>query len=1233
MIYIFRRGGCIKNTSFYKFLVFMKFIILFTIICTFQSFASTYAQKVKINLEMTDVNIRNILQEIKSQTEFDFVYNSEEINSLSKKISINVKNAAIDEVLKRCLSNTEYKHIIKGKIIVIVKNRIKNTPTVQQKGVKIKGKVTDQKGVPLPGVSILIVGTKTGISTDIDGNFSIILPSTKGISLKFTFIGMKDKTVKIGEKTTINVQLVEKSESLNEVVVTGMEVLKAEHMTGAATVVKSHELQDQGISSIDELFEGKIAGLNSTTISGAVGTRSKIAIRGENSLSGNTEPLWILDGLPMTSGVPENNSGDYAGTIMQDGVGNIMPEDIASITILKDAAGAAIYGAKAANGVIVITTKKGFRSKTKFSYSGNLSYSTTPTIDLDFMNSSEKLRYERALVEDFGLNYAPQAGRGGMLWKKFNDGYMSYNEYKQEVARLSSINTNWFDHIFKASQSQSHNLSIRGGNETLSYYTSISYTNKKGILEPNTDSNSGLRMNLEYRPSKKLIISLGFSGNVRTNKNHASRIDPFNYAIFANTYERPYDENGNYAYDLSYLPNNYTEMTSSGYKYAHFNILNELENTKKRTDGLDLSMTVNIRYNILPGLSVQSIFRKDASQNSGITEVYPNTYTSFVSDAFVKNAFKDQDVPPAGYNNGKLSETSGKSNSWSIRNQVDYSLSISDKHLFSILLANEITSRKFNNFGYSSPIYDPEYRITGIPYFENEELTYEEMSSAIASMFNTSDGQDRTVSFLGQIRYSFKDKYVVNFNARADGADIIGDANKYTPLWSLGGRWNLHKEGLLEKYSDLISNFSIRGSYGFTGNIDRTAYPFSTIIIGSDRYMNENYAAGFSFPNPSVRWAKKVSRNIGLNISFLKNSISFDGNYYTNKTDDVLTSINVPVATGRSIVTANGGVLKNKGIELALNIRWIKTKNFSFYTSANIARNKNVISKAEYGLKSYKDAIKTNISMGGVMNIMGKETGGIYGWKFAGVHPNSGLPMYYLTDAGKKEYAKILDKWDSFTTNNQEYYKESGMIPTLTEIPDMVAISRDLSPFKTMLMESMQYIGRTNPKYVGGFSTSMKYRKFSFDTYWTYKLGHMIQSFDDRKNAPTNDMATYETGGKSSDFYVSGTNREKKYLYRWRNKGDITNVPNFRNNNDYYATIHTTNNYQKGDYLRLKSVSLKYRMTGKFAKRFGFDNMNISFTAKNLLTFTKYKGLDVGTGSTFAYPTAKEFNFRLSLGF
>lgn len=1092
---------------------------------------------------------------------------------------------------------------------------------------EVKGSVVDSKGQPIIGAAVLIKGVGRGTATDTKGNFVLAVPATGKIDLEVSFMGMKSVTMPLaGVVTGLRVVLQDSAEDIDEVVVTGMEVIKKDHLTGSASVLTSKDLQMQGITSIDRILEGKIAGLNSTTISGAPGARAKITIRGENNLSGNTEPLWIVDGLPMLSGVPKTNTGDFAGTIMQDGVGNIMPEDIESIAVLKDAAAAAIYGARAANGVIVITTKKGYRSKTSVRYSGSYETSTGPRTDLGFMNSQEKLRYEKSIVDFFGLEYSNVAGRGGYLMQRHYDGYMTDADFQKQWSTLENTNTDWYKEIFRNSHSHSHNVNISGGTEQMTYYTSINLNMKDGILRSNKNTNAGVLFKIDYRPIKNLVFEVNVSANTRKNVQHASSVDPFNYAIFANPYEKPFNEDGSYASDHSYLASNYTAETISGYKYADFNIIREMELNTSTQKTLDADITFRMRYDIIKGFNFESVMRKGASYNMGMREISPETYTSNKAEPFANAAYPSASFYPSQYDNGSLNETAGNSENWSMRNQLNYSFSIKSNHSFSFLVANEITSKKTNNFGYTSPMYYPDYRITGVPVFENNP-TYEQMRSAIGNMFTTSDLQSRTVSFLGNARYSYKDRYVVNFSYRADGADIIGDSKRFTPLWSVGGRYNLHNEKWFK--NKIITTLGIKASYGYTGNIDRSALPFSTIKLGSDSYLGDRFISGFTYPNPSVTWEKKRNINFGVDMGVLNGRVNVGVDYYLNRTSDVLTTLNIPTSTGRSSVRANGGIVENSGIEVYINVNWVKTNDISFSTSFNAARNKNIIVKSLNNYTTYKASIASSPNKGGVINIIGQETGSIFGWQQVGINPLDGTAQYMLSEDGKREFAYFLDGWEGYSdANKAEFLNLMG--GKFGVIPDYVSYKDVNTQFTQFLMPSIGYLGRQNPLIVGGFSTSFRYKRFDFSTDWTFKVGHIIPSFSDLQNAPNN--SSQASSGYTGDLSVSATNRQKKYLYFWKAQGDITTVPTFKSK-DNWSAYQTSEKYEKGDYLRMTNISVNYNFPSEMLEKVGISRLSLGCSARNLLTFTKYRGIDVATGNTFGYPVAKEFNIKLSVGF
>ena len=1031
-------------------------LMLISLFCI-PAFADSVFQNDRISLKLKQVSIQKVLSMLKEQSKYDFIYDNADISVL-KPVTVDMKNASLKEVLDYCLEGSGLSYEILNRTIVIT-----NKPAKQKVSKKVvKGKVVDEKGNPLPGVSVLLKGTMMGVATDINGEFSMSIPEMKETVLVFSFVGMMAQEVIYKGQSQLKVVMKDSEKELEEVVVTGMQTVKKDRMTGSVAVISAKDLENDGSISIDQALEGKIAGLNTMVTTGAPGARAKITIRGENNLTGNSEPLWILDGLPMFGGVPElgkNRGLDLVGSVMQDGVGNVNPDDIESITVLKDASATAMYGARAANGVIVIKTKRGYQGDTYFSYNGSFSVSEAPKLTLDMMNSAEKVGYEQRIID---LYEKPEVtGKVGRLWMDYNKGMFSRDAYASMIDKLRNTNTDWFDVIFRPAISNVHSLTARGGNEKLTFFSSISYEVKEGILERNKYRKVGLNFKMDYRPMEKLNVSFDLSNSLRKNVEHASAIDPFQYAVYANRYERPYDEHGNYAADNTYLPYNSSDVSPTGYRYDGFNIMRELRENKNTLSGSDITGTLRVDYMPIKELRFTGNFRYSESYNTGSISHSPGTYTSFVNAAFANLEFTDGALMPLEYNAGQLNENAGRSYNWVSRIEGEFSKIFKDDHFLSVYVANEVMERKFNNFQYTAPVYEPEYRIVGFPEFPQSDKTLSDYSEALNRVFGTNDGQDKSVSFIGTLTYAYKDKYVGNFTMRADGADIIGTDQRYTPLWSGGLRWNVHKEKFMENV-DFINVLALKGSYGYTGQIDRSAYPFSTLIMSTKKFDGNLMAKKFTYPNPAVKWEKKLDRNIGIEVSALNSNLNVNFDMYFNKVEDVLGAYDLPISSGRSEVIANTSSIRNQGWELTLNVRWVNHKDFKFHTGFNLAYNKNKILKA---LHDIDDLREMDFDKGGVKNLVGKSTGSVYGWKFAGVYEDSGRAMLYLSDEAKVEYAKLLDNWSGISETNQKKLQTSGAMPDIHNVPDAVAFEENLFQMwglgdaaKNMRRLSMTYI-------------------------------------------------------------------------------------------------------------------------------------------------------------------------------
>ena len=697
----------------------MKLYFIFTVCLVGTSFGNSLAQKQQVTLNLKNVSLYELFNQIKEQTGLRFLYNAEQLDGLAN-VSVQAQNEKVSDVLNKVFSGKALTYDCDGKVIIVKKQEIL-PQTIKAK--IISGKVTDYRDNPLPGVTIQIKGTAVGTSTNSSGVYSLPIATSDAV-LIFSFIGMKTQEIAVANKSEINVKMTEESSNLDEVVVTGYQDIRRDRVTGSVTVITAKEIENNSFKSIDQILEGKVAGLYSYTTSGAPGTRANIRIRGDNSISGNKEPLWVVDGLPLQGGVASINvvnAGNIQESILDHGIGNIAPTDIESITVLKDAAASAIYGARAANGVIVIKTKRGFEGKATFNYNGSFGMVEAPRIDLDFMNSSEKIDFEISLMKDFSRAW--EGGLVGKIYDYYMQGRYTESQYREELDKLRKINTDWFDVIFRKAFSQSHFLSMRGGTEKTNYYASINYNGQSGILKSNSYDNLGASLEIRHKPAQNFEMNFKLNGNFRESKDHNSSIDPFKYAVFANPYEKPFNEDGSYAADFTYLGDNRSSI-HYGNIYDQFNILRELNETQNKTIASDLSARLGMNYQVMEGLSVDLNGSLTYSTNNTEAWAAPGTYTSY-SSCFASSAISGE--LPEKYNNGYLREGSGRSTAFAFRGLISYNNDKLENHAFSVVVGTELAgSKSYNNY-HRSPEFNDYYRFIAFPDFPSDDISYNDI--------------------------------------------------------------------------------------------------------------------------------------------------------------------------------------------------------------------------------------------------------------------------------------------------------------------------------------------------------------------------------------------------------------------------------------------------------------------------------------------------------------------------
>ena len=1156
-----------------KIVLMMKFYLVFTFLGVLNVIAGSAYSQENLKLNLKEVSLMTLFREIQKQTGIDFVYNEEQCRDFGK-VSVEISDGIVEQLLQQVFDSSKLTYRFENGVIMI---KALDEMRPQEQKVQISGSVVDTKGQPLPGVTILLKGTTVGCVTDSEGNFRLELPMRENIVLSFSFVGMKTIEVAYSGQKEMKVVLEEEITEMEQVNVisTGYYDIDKSKMTGAVEVVTAREIAGKGYTSIDEVLRGTLAGVSVMNVSGRPGAQAQIRIRGVNSLTGNMEPMWIVDGMPMQGNLPTSvgvGATDLENTVLTSGIGNISPDDVESIRILKDAAAAAIYGSRAANGVIVIKTKRGRVGKSYINVQSSFAISEAPKNRLEMMNSEEKIAFERSLYEDFPN--ATLRGRASLLYKGIDEGTISRADAMAELENMRQINTDWFDEIFRVALNHKHVVTLSGGSETTQFYSSINYSNEQGVIPNNDYKHFGATLKLTHDFNRNLRILFDVSSSLRTEKSSASAVNPLYYATFANPYERPYDENGNYAYDYSYEPE--LSKVKDGYMYD-FNMLKDLrENTAKTKYGSN-QVNLQLEWKLFEGFMYSLAGTVSNTSSYTRKEIAPGSYTSKVK-SWILDLYSENEIPD-NLNLGALQENTSRSFGWTVRNQIKYARELKEDHFVNIVVGHEVSAVESNSFMQYSPQYDVDKGLIGYPNLDGVNAGDLDLDR----LHETSKGQDRSVSVFATASYSYKDRYVVAGSSRWDGADIIGTDNRFSPLWNVSLKWNMHEENFM-KSCRFVNVLSLRGSYGFTGSIDRNAYPFTLMTYGSLRYYD-----GIQLPidvmpgNPSVKWQKKEDRSIGLDFSLFNYRINGTVNYYCNDVNNLLGDKKIPYSTGRGSVVANLSSLRNSGWEFSLNTVNIDHENFRWTTSFNIALNDNKITDAFYEKISDLYTIRRKYQ------IEGYPVNAWFGFKTAGINPQTGEYMIY-TDAKDED------------GHPKGYPYGNGYIA-------------DGSTYST---ENAYYLGEAEPPISGGFGTTLTYKRLSLNAQFAFMTGHKIKSFKSYNGSLMN---------------ASRLNQLKTEANRWRKPGDITNVPKYTTSTATLSLLEITDDkLEDGSYLKCNLISLGYNLPSNLCQKLGLSQLRCTFNVHNLFTWTKYRGIDPETLGAFGYPSAKKYMFTLNLG-
>ena len=968
----------------------------------------------------------------------------------------------------------------------------------------ISGKITDDKGNPVANASVIIRGSSVGTTTKADGTFSLSAPANARI-LQISSLGFDRKDVAIGTGSDLGViGLKQKENDLEEVVVVGFERKKKREVAGPVSSVKAKDIEQLPVQSFDRAIQGKMAGVQVTGVNGIPGGAIQVRIRGIGSINAGTSPLYIIDGVQVSSGDQTRNFPS------SNALSALNPDDIESIEVLKDPATAAIYGAQAANGVVIVTTKRGKAGRTKVTFNTYAGVSQV-TNKTPVLTTAE-------LVQ---LAYEARLNRYG---KADADAYVQSTFGTSKYDTLPTYD--WQNLVFRRGFVQNYELGVNGGNDRTTFYLSGSYNKFKGHVVFSDFERGTMKLNLDHKLSDKLSFSssINLSSYKQNGVSGAGAFaNPMRSGILMWPSNNPYNPDG--SYNTNFFGTYYINPLQT----ADFNISNA------RT--IKALGNVALTYKILPELSFRSAF------NIEFTDIK-------------ESAFQDPRTPDGSSVNGRVTKFSTEYVDWQTDQTLNYTKTFGGLHSVSALAGIQYRSNVFNGFNAQG---------TGVPTYQFTTLAAAAIPVSIGAGFSNW----KLFGTFAKATYTFDEKYIVTGTIRRDGSSRFGANNRYG--WFPGGAvaWRINKENFMRSV-DFVDELKLRFSYGVTGNSALSNYGNRGLLGLSGEYAGLPGAAPSQLASPDLSWEENVSANIGLDYSVLNGRIAGAIEVFQNDRKRLLLNKPLPGTSGFTSINENVGTLRNRGIEFELSTRNL-VGEFKWSTNFNISFIKNKV----ISLLNGQDRINT-------ATVVGRPLNSIFTYKYAGVNPADGRPMYYDT------------------------------LGNITYIP----VARD-----------RYYLDKTfDANFYGGITNTFSYGDWELRAFFQFSGGNY---------AYNQDRLFASRSGSTVD-----RNQYRDQLRRWQKPGDITDVPK-----PYFGgTIPDANAnaflsdrfFERGDYIRLKEVVLAYNFNKRVTQRLGIQNGRFYVSGVNLWTKTAYTGydpefVDNSSGDFGVYPQGRQMTVGIQL--
>lgn len=1095
---------------------FLLTLLLFTGTVQAKTMRETDDDKSKVSLQLNNVTLKQVLDEIHRQTGVNFVYNQNDISQRNIP-KVEYRNVSVAQLLDDLLPKQQLAYKMVGNSISI--HKAQTLPKdVQQKMQNMKiavGKVVDDKGEPLPGVTVQIKGSVIGTSTDSDGAFKLNVPEQS--ELVFTFVGMRTQTVGFNNQKEIKVTLLEDVTEIEEVVVTGIFNKPRESYTGAVTTITEKELKMfkgantlQTLRNIDPAFnivQNNAMGSNPNAL-------PEVNLRGSSSLPKSVNalnqgaqaqlnaPLVIMDGFEVS-----------LQKLM-----DFNDEDIESVNILKDASATAIYGSRGANGVIVITTKAPEAGNLKLRVNGGINLEIPDLTSYDLLNAAEKLEFERGM----GFYKSGNNAENLRLQKL-------YNHLLLELQ--NGVDTYWLSQPLQTGIGQNYNLNLDGGSKEFRWAVSLGYRQTIGVMKGSKRDNFDGSVTLTYNMKKFLFRNqTRVSSNVGTESKYGS----FSDYVGMNPYWRPYDENGEPV--KKYQTANNVIVSNPLYNAS----LNAFQNNKQ-TQIID---NFSVEWTPVAGFQVKGRLGFSKSFNES-NRYRPGKHTFF-------DNYDGEDY----FRKGDYNLSVGQGWGWDGNFTISYTKAFHEKHQVYVGLdasAGQNTSYSYNIIAEG---------------FNNENFDFFGRGASYQNKPGGSESTSRRVGFTGTINYTYDNRYFADGSIRMDGASTFGGKNKFAPFWSVGVGWNIHKEKFITN-TDLFSNIRLRASYGQNGSQQFSAYEALTSydFYLNDRYMLWNGSRLKGHANDDLKWQTTNQANLGLELGFFANRISFKFDVYNKKTVDLLSTINIPTSTGFPTYTANIGTVKNTGFEGKISGYIIRDteRELMWSLTGTIVHNKNKILKLSDAIKRQtEEAVKKDNDQ--ALLYEGESTTGIYAVPSLGVDPSTGNEIF-------------LDK--------------------------------DGNPTYTWHADSRRLAGNSEPDYRGNISTMVTWKNLSLNLSFAYQWGGQ------QYNRTLKDRVEI-----SIDKAYNNVDR-RVYEDRWMKPGDHSFYPKF----SYSTTKSSSRFVQNDNVFTLQSVALNYRNTGKWLKHLKIESFNIAINASDIFYISTIRR-ERGTSYPFARHATMTFGLQ-----